>query len=143
MVGMEPNLRFNLAARWLPGDLLQAAYQGDAGKVGIWLRLRHGGKTEISLVAETWCELEVSSFLKTAGAEKMLTMYHAYTVLVLCKFSPKLVAWKVSQFAADKTDRLLGLSAAHLAAEQGHVAVLKAQSILNKICALQKLMKSL
>eukprot|EP00434_Breviolum_minutum_P013518 symbB.v1.2.011914.t5/scaffold794.1/size161992/7 len=58
------SIAFNLAARWLPGDLLQAAYQGDAGKV--------------------------------------------------------------SQFAADKTDRLLGLSAAHLAAEQGHVAVLKA-----------------
>ena len=26
-------MRFNLAARWLPGDLLQAAHQGDAGKV--------------------------------------------------------------------------------------------------------------
>ena len=25
--------RFNLVARWLPGELLQAAHQGDAGKV--------------------------------------------------------------------------------------------------------------
>ena len=35
---------------------------------------------------------------------------------------------KARMLAADKTDRLLGLSAAHLAAEQGHVAVLKVQT---------------
>ena len=35
------------------------------------------------------------------------------------------ITWKASSLAADETDPLLGLSAAHLAAEQGHVAVLK------------------
>ena len=29
--------RFNLVARWLPGELLQAAHQGDAGKVRLSL----------------------------------------------------------------------------------------------------------
>ncbi|CAL1139227.1 unnamed protein product, partial [Cladocopium goreaui] len=71
------SIAFNLVARWLPGELLQAAHQGDAGKA------------------------------------RML--------------------------AADKTDRLLGLSAAHLAAEQGHVAVLKALTGKSNLSAMSTL----
>lgn len=58
------SIAFNLVVRWLPGELLQAAYIGDSAKV--------------------------------------------------------------KSMAADTADRLLGLTAAHVAAEQGHLAVLQA-----------------